>query len=369
MPIDGAKSGRLVSEKEVQARLAASRSRRSVKPVEVQASEQPRLPFLVERERERDRGLTAIKFGDAALRAFELSGAAATAAEPPEAFALAALEAVAASDEHTTHCRAGTAIDAAVQETRRDLRKAIKTLLDVDGLEFASRAALSAACERLARFETDLNKDKPGGLRGLMYGQVSQWLTPHELNAMAAASKTPDLSALTVERAELVSAKSSLSLLKQALDVVHKAHLAEPDDAALKKRYLHRLKQVYCAAELVFHDARQAFHKADLAHKEAFTLAFAVKSPETEVHWHDCQRVRMEKKKALIQVAAELKRYTGLRLAVLEPYCDSLPLGDETVAAQRKEALIESAIVNALMNACEHVNQTLVDRLRPAFAR
>jgi hypothetical protein len=346
--------------------LATNRGRKYLgKVVEVQTTERPRLPFLVER----DRDLTAIKFGDAAQRAFELSGAAATAAEPPEAFALAALEAVAASDEHNTHCRAGTPIDAAVQQTRRDLRKAIKTLLEVDGLEFASRAALSAACERLARFETDPNKDKPGGLRGLMYSQVSQWLAPHELNALAVASKTPDLSALTVERAELVSARSSQRSLRLALDVAQKAHMSAPDNAALKTRYLHRLKQAYCAAELVFDDAREAFQKADQANKEAYTLACAVISPESEAHWRDCQRVRMEKKNALVNVAADLKSYASLRLEVLEPYCDSLPLGDERVAAQRKEALVESAYVNALMNECENVNKTLVDRRRPAFAR
>ncbi|CAN5703493.1 hypothetical protein BH11PSE7_BH11PSE7_19480 [soil metagenome] len=363
MPVDRFEGGAVRRAYDDSGMHPATRARKyQGKVAQVQASERPRLPFLVER----DRDLTAIKFGDAARRAFELSNASAS---EPEAFALAALEAAAASNEHNAHCRAGTPIDAVVQQARRDLRRAIKTLLEVDGLEFVSRAALNAVCERLARFEADPNKDKPGGLRGLMYGQVSQWLAPHELNALAAASRAPGLPGLTLERAELVSAKSSQKSLKLALDVAHRAHLVAPDNAALKTRYLYRLKQAYCAAELVFHDAREAFLKADQANKEAYTLALAVINPDTEARWRDCQRARMEKKTALMQVAADLKIYASLRLAGLEPYCDSLPPGDESVAAQRQEALVQSASVKALINACAHVGQTLADRPRPAFVR
>ncbi|MBC7435299.1 MAG: hypothetical protein H7332_04430 [Bdellovibrionales bacterium] len=251
-----------------------------------------------------------------------------------------------------------------MQQTRRDLRTAIKALLDVEGLQFASSAALSAACERLTRFETDPNKDKLRGLRGLMYTQVSQWLAPHELEALAAASTTPGLRPETYERAESISARASLTSLRLALDVAQKAHLAAPQDAVLKTRYQHRLKQAFCAAELVFDGARQAFQQADQASREAHQSALALFTPESKTNWQISQYVRTLKKDALVQVAADLKKYASLRKLRLEPYCDSLPLGDETMAERRHDAFVQLAYVNAVADACDHLVRTLADRPR-----
>ena len=319
--------------------------------MEVEAAAQPRLPFLVELDREK----TADAFLGAARRATEL---AAQSGQAPLPFAIAALEAVSLSDQHNQHCRAGLPIDEKVQQARRDIDGAIAAFLAAKDCDVPFRGKLLAARDRLARLGADFNKDRPMGVRSVIYGEVSRWLAPHDVQAMSAASKVPDMSHNAYERAEIVCAQTSLSSLKLALDVAHRAHLASPGNVRLATRYQHRLKETYIAMELMFNDANKAY---GIAEQAGIEVLFSVPPADLE-HRTQCQRVYKEKKENLLKIAADFRKVASQRKSVLQRLCEGCQPGDEPGPAQLELALDQLGQVNTLLALCEHLRLTFAPR-------
>jgi hypothetical protein len=327
--------------------LVASHRAEAEKPtsaMNVEAAAQPRHASLMELDREK----TADAFLEAARR---VSGLAAQAVQTPQPFVVAVLEAMALSHEHNQHCRAGLPVDEHVQQARRDIDRAIATLLEVRDCEIPARDKLIAARERLIRLGADPNKNMPRGLRHLIYGEVSKWLEPHEVQAMTGASKLPNMPRNVSDRAELVCAKISVNSLKLALEVAHRAHLLAPDNATLKARYLQRLKEAYCAMELVLNDANTAYHIADQANIDAHVS----RTPENLEFRKQSQIFRKAKKEAFIRAAADLQHVASLRKSGLLPFCESLHDAADTDPVQLELAIDQLQQLDQLLAVCDSV--------------
>jgi len=291
------------------------------------------------------RDATAAHFLRAAGLAIGLSGGS---TGRPDLFVAAALEAARWSDEHNQHCKAGTPIDESVQTARRELGAVMAALLAAGDGDVHSRAALQAAHQRLARLMADPNKDMPAGLRGLIYGEVSRWLAPHEVRALAAASSVPHRPLEEFERAQRVSAITSLQSLKDALRAAYDAHCGANDDAELAAHYGECLKHTCCAMELVFHDANDQWHAAERASK-TMQSDLSPGSWERRVQF---ARKRAQKKKALLNVAEDLQTVTGLRMTRLEAFCKSEQPRDGLPSLRFDEARAQLALVKSLMAVC-----------------
>jgi hypothetical protein len=301
----------------------------------------PRHPDNVKAQRD----ATAAHF----LRAAELAiGLSVGSTSRPGPFVAAALEAAKWSDEHNQHCRAGTPIDESVQTARRELGGVMAALLAAGDGDVPSRAELEAAHHRLARLMADANKDMPAGLRGLIYGEVSRWLAPHEVQALAAASRVPHMPLEELDRIQRVSAKTSLESLKDALRAAYEAHCCANDDADLAAHYGECLKHTCCAMELVFHDAMNEWHAAERASK-TMQSDLSPGSWERRVQF---ARRRAQKKKALLNVAEDLQTVTGLRMTRLEAFCESVQPRDGLPSPRFDEARAQLALVKSLMAVC-----------------
>lgn len=310
----------------------------------ITAAEQPRLAVNIASDRE----ATAMTFLNAAQRALARSTPSITA---PEAFAAAALEAVSLSDAHNQHCRAGIPIDDTVQSARRELDGAMAALLATKDGDIPSRNKLVVARQRLASLGADPNKNFPVGLRGLIYGEVSRWLAPHELQALAAASDVPHMLQEDLERPQLVSAKTSLKSVKDALVAAFNARQGAPGNPEAEARYQQCLKHAYVAMELVFNDAMKAVGVAERDCK----AVQADLSPQGLVQRQEFRRVLTEKKAMLSGVAEDLKEVANLRLGSLTAFCKGIKPRDGRPSARFDEASEQLAQVKALRAACVYV--------------
>lgn len=305
----------------------------------------PRLPELVAR----DRAMTAVRFLAAAGSADGLSKGSVAAS--PAGFAeatSAAMQALAASDEHNRHCRAGTPIGEDVQAARRSLAETVDRLLGSDACDGATRGQLMSARGRLASLALDPNKDARPGLRSLIYGHASQWLAPHDVQALAAASVVPQMPLEEFQRSQLASARVSLQSLKDALEAACDALVDAPSDAVLKSRYEDCLKQAYTAMELNFHDAMKGYQTANAA----FQAATRGAAPASYAQRMPLARAVSVKKEGLLAVAADLQAVAGLRLSGLKAFCDSIrpPAGQQS--ARHDEACEQLAQVRTLLASC-----------------
>ncbi|RYX92634.1 MAG: hypothetical protein EOO28_21460 [Comamonadaceae bacterium] len=309
------------------------------------ASTSPRLPELVAR----DRAMTAARFLAAAESAKGLStGGLVTSPAGFTGATSAIIQAVTASDDHNRHCRAGTPIGEDVQAARRSLAEAVDRLLGSDACDAASRGLLRSARGRLASLALDPNNDARPGLRSLIYGHASQWLTPHDVQALAAASVVPQMPMEDFHRSQLASARLSLQSLKDALEAACDAHVDAPSDAVLKSRYEDCLKQAYTAMELNFHDAMKGYQTANAAFqaatKGAVPVSYAQRMP--------LARAVSIKKDVLLAAAADLQTVAGLRLSGLKAFCDSIrpPAGQQS--ARHDEACEQLAQTRTLLASC-----------------
>jgi hypothetical protein len=238
-----------------------------------------------------------------------------------------------------------------VQQARRDLDGAIASLLASNQSNIPSREQLLAARQRLASLGADPNKNLPAGLRRLFYGEVSQWLAPHEVQAMATASSRPHMPPEELQRAVLASARTALPSLQLALTAAWDAHLKAPDDAALLADCDQYLKEAGGVIDLVFHDAMNAYFTAERANR-------AVLAGPALINWaarREGKRTLQEKKREMRKLAADLQEVSRLRLLRLEALCKSLALPDAQPGGDITEVRNQMAQVRALIASCVYV--------------